>query len=69
MGNEDNLLGRKGGADFNFYDGKLRVFDGKQDRLAASRPPGCVFFPENDSCQSRIYYFLNSICNHKHGKH
>ena len=26
--NNDNLLGRKGGADFNFYDSKLRVFGG-----------------------------------------
>jgi putative heme-binding domain-containing protein len=40
VGAEDGLLGRKGGADFNFFDGTLRVFGGPGtgDLIVASRP-------------------------------
>ncbi|MCU0797926.1 MAG: DUF1080 domain-containing protein [Akkermansiaceae bacterium] len=37
ISNADNLLGRKGGADINFHDGKLRLYAGGKDRIVASR--------------------------------
>ena len=37
--NNDSLLGRKGGADFNFFQGRLRVYGGKEagDLITANR--------------------------------
>ena len=39
VGAEDGLLGRSGGADFNFFDGKLRVYGGPDvgDLIATNR--------------------------------
>ncbi len=39
VGPEDGLLGRKGGADFNFFGGKLRVYGGPEagDLIASDR--------------------------------
>jgi putative membrane-bound dehydrogenase-like protein len=39
IGAEDGLLGRRGGADFNFFGGKLRVFGGPElgDLIASNR--------------------------------
>lgn len=39
IGAADGLLGRRGGADFNFFDGKLRVFGGPQlgDLISSKR--------------------------------
>ncbi|HKQ39120.1 MAG TPA: family 16 glycoside hydrolase, partial [Verrucomicrobiae bacterium] len=39
ISNEDGILGRPGGADFNFYDGRLRVYGGPEhgDRIIAKR--------------------------------
>lgn len=40
IGPKDGILGRKGGADFNFFDGTLRVYGGPGtgDLIVASRP-------------------------------
>lgn len=39
IGNEDGILGRPGGADFNFFDGRLRVYGGPNhgDRIVSKR--------------------------------
>jgi len=39
INNQDGILGRPGSADFNFFDGRLRVYGGTQygDRIAAKR--------------------------------
>lgn len=39
IGNEDGILGRPGGADFNFYDGRFRIYGGPAhgDRIIAKR--------------------------------
>jgi putative heme-binding domain-containing protein len=39
ISNDDGILGRPGGADFNFYDGRFRVYGGPEqgDRIIAKR--------------------------------
>ena len=39
ISNDDGILGRPGGADFNFYDGRFRVYGGPEhgDRIVAKR--------------------------------
>lgn len=37
INNADNLLGRKGGADINFHDSRLRLYADGADRIVASR--------------------------------
>ncbi|HVR36406.1 MAG TPA: LamG-like jellyroll fold domain-containing protein [Methylomirabilota bacterium] len=59
---EDGILGRPGGADFNFHDGRLRVFAGPShgDRIIARRAmtPGLwthVAITRDDTGSFRIY--------------
>ena len=73
LGNSDGILGKPGGADFNFYDGKFRVYGGKAagDLVVATRamtPGAWTHLAVTRSATGDFHLFLDGELNAKGDK-
>ncbi|NNC88061.1 MAG: DUF1080 domain-containing protein [Akkermansiaceae bacterium] len=68
--NADNFLGRKGGADFNFFGEKFRIYDGRSDRIVAnhtSEPNVWTHYAVTRDAQGRFRIYVDGELDQDQG--